>query len=85
MLTGLVIRVNTRVIIDGILSLNSATINGSRHLRIDQVKFKEDSLSKPYQFTFCNGCLPLILFGLFLSALTQMKVPIVEVFFKKRF
>ena len=31
---------------------------GTKYSRIDQVKFVEDSLSRPYPFKFFKGCLP---------------------------
>ena len=31
---------------------------GSRYSRMDQLKFAEDSLSRPYHFKFLKGCLP---------------------------
>ena len=37
--------------------------------RMDQVKFVEDSLQKPYHSNFCKGCLPQILLGPFLNKL----------------
>ena len=45
---------------------------GSRYSRMDQVKFVEDSLSRPCPFRFFKGCLPQILLGPFLNTLSHM-------------
>ena len=39
---------------------------------MDQVEFVEDCLGRSYLFIFFKGCLPQILFGLFLNTLTHM-------------
>ena len=44
----------------------------SRYSRMDQVKFMEDSLYRPYHFKFFKGCLPHILLVPFLNTLTQI-------------
>ena len=47
---------------------------GSRHSRMEQLKFVEDWLSRPYHFKFFKGCLPQILLGPFLNSWTHLIV-----------
>ena len=48
-------------------------LNGSRCLTMDQIKFVEDSQSRPYHFKIFKGCLLQIVLGLFFKILTQIK------------
>ena len=59
---------------------------GTKYLRMEQVKFVEDSLeklsrdwlSRPYCFKSFKGCLPQILLGSFLNTLSHMILRILE-------
>ena len=53
----------------------------SRYSRVDQVKYLEDSLSRPYHFKLFKGFLPQILLCPFLNTLTH----ITHVFSQKKF
>ena len=63
---------------------NVFAINGTKYLRMNQIKFVEDSLkkiwgdvvclSRPYPFKFLKDCLPQILLVLFLQTLSQIFV-----------
>ena len=48
-------------------------LNRSRCSTMDQVKFVEDSQSRPYHFKIFKGYLPQIVLGLFFKILIQMK------------
>ena len=41
---------------------------------MDQAKFLEESLGRPYHFKFFKGCLPQILLGPFLNTLSHVKM-----------
>ena len=54
-------------------SLFSLAIYRSRHSRMEQVKFVEDSLEDKFEvMCFFKGCLPQTLLGPFLNTLTHM-------------
>ena len=61
-----------------------AWLFGSRYLKMDQVKFVEDSIWKVWSddhFKFFKGCLPQILLGPFLNTLTHLAKAITWVAF----
>ena len=47
-------------------------IYGTKYSRIDQVKFVEGSLSRPYPLKIFKGCLPQILLGPFFNILSYI-------------
>ena len=52
---------------------------GTKYSRVDQVKFVEDSLSRPYPFNFFKGYLPQILLGPLLNTLSHLKLKLMTV------
>ena len=54
--------------------INSNPLYGTKYSRIDQAKFVEYSLSRPYPFKFFKGCLLQILLGPSLINLSHIKI-----------